>query len=718
MSPAAGRASALVVDPSNSQTLYAGFALGGVWKTTDAGATWAPLMDLAPTSLAASRWAPWPSTRPRPRRSTSAPASPRRTSATRGKASSSRRTAGRRSPRSAAPRSTGSPSAASSSTARPGTSTPRPSTAGSAAGRSATSTSTPPARASTDPTTAGPRSLRSSPARSPISRSTPASPRAASSSASSRRARSGPTTAARPGSPPPASPRRRAASPSPSRPPTRPSSTPVSATAPSPPSTSPRTAATPSPPCPGAPDYCKSQCYYDNAVAVDPNDEKTLYVGGSLCGVWKTSNGTDPAPTWDNVSLEGQGCSNGSNWYNGYAHPDVHAIAFDPSQPGTVFAATDGGVGPEHRRRPDLDPAQHRRRHPPALRALRRPFVAAHRLRRRPGQRHLDARLLLPDLDGPQRRRRRPVRRRPQDPEAGAGLRRLRLRLPHHGRLRRRAQHRLQHRYRRLLLRHARLRRSDGLHRAARRRPQHLGHVLRGHLPRLPDQGRRREVERRQRRSHRRALLDEVPRRALPPARRRALHPRRRPLRARHDLRRQPDGRPLRHHQRRPDLDPRGQAAAPRPLDLRPGDRPPRQQDRLRLHLWLRRRHPRHARPRLPLQRRRPDLGAPRHPRRRPRRQPPRPPRRLRSALRRHRRRRPRHHRRRPDLDDLRRRAPQRPRLRPRLPAPRRRPRRGHLRPERLVADVRPRRALRRPRHADLHRRHRRAPRPPRSPWP
>jgi MYXO-CTERM domain-containing protein len=95
---------------------------------------------------------------------------------------------------------------------------------------------------------------------------------------------------------------------------------------------------------PGAPDYCKSQCYYDNAVAVDPNDDKTVYVGGSLCGVWKTSNGTDPAPTWDNVSLEGQGCSGGNNWFAGYVHPDVHAIAFDPSQPGTVFAATDGGV--------------------------------------------------------------------------------------------------------------------------------------------------------------------------------------------------------------------------------------------------------------------------------------------------------------------------------------------------------------------------------------
>ena len=95
---------------------------------------------------------------------------------------------------------------------------------------------------------------------------------------------------------------------------------------------------------PGAPDYCTGQCYYDNAVAVDPGDAKTLYVGGSLCGVWKTSNGTDPAPTWVNASLQGQDCGGGDNWFVGYVHPDVHAIAFDPSAPATVFAASDGGL--------------------------------------------------------------------------------------------------------------------------------------------------------------------------------------------------------------------------------------------------------------------------------------------------------------------------------------------------------------------------------------
>jgi photosystem II stability/assembly factor-like uncharacterized protein len=38
----AGRVRAIIVDPSAPSTLYAAFAGGGVWKSTDAGATWTP----------------------------------------------------------------------------------------------------------------------------------------------------------------------------------------------------------------------------------------------------------------------------------------------------------------------------------------------------------------------------------------------------------------------------------------------------------------------------------------------------------------------------------------------------------------------------------------------------------------------------------------------------------------------------------------------------
>jgi photosystem II stability/assembly factor-like uncharacterized protein len=40
-----GRVTAIVVDPTNSNVIYAGTAQGGVWKTSDGGATWTPQND-------------------------------------------------------------------------------------------------------------------------------------------------------------------------------------------------------------------------------------------------------------------------------------------------------------------------------------------------------------------------------------------------------------------------------------------------------------------------------------------------------------------------------------------------------------------------------------------------------------------------------------------------------------------------------------------------
>ena len=44
-----GRMLDIAFDPSNSQTIYAGSAGGGLWKTTDAGVTWRPIGDNLPT---------------------------------------------------------------------------------------------------------------------------------------------------------------------------------------------------------------------------------------------------------------------------------------------------------------------------------------------------------------------------------------------------------------------------------------------------------------------------------------------------------------------------------------------------------------------------------------------------------------------------------------------------------------------------------------------
>jgi photosystem II stability/assembly factor-like uncharacterized protein len=44
-----GRVLAMVIDPGNPRTIYAGTADGGVWKTTSAGQSWAPVGDLFPS---------------------------------------------------------------------------------------------------------------------------------------------------------------------------------------------------------------------------------------------------------------------------------------------------------------------------------------------------------------------------------------------------------------------------------------------------------------------------------------------------------------------------------------------------------------------------------------------------------------------------------------------------------------------------------------------
>ncbi|HEV2210504.1 MAG TPA: hypothetical protein VG167_17150, partial [Verrucomicrobiae bacterium] len=47
--PVSGRITALAVDPTNSSVIYLGGAEGGVWKSTDGGTTWIPLTDNQPS---------------------------------------------------------------------------------------------------------------------------------------------------------------------------------------------------------------------------------------------------------------------------------------------------------------------------------------------------------------------------------------------------------------------------------------------------------------------------------------------------------------------------------------------------------------------------------------------------------------------------------------------------------------------------------------------
>jgi hypothetical protein len=55
----AGRVESMAIHPTNSNIMYAAAVEGGVWKTTDGGATWIPTMDNMPslntTSVAISK---------------------------------------------------------------------------------------------------------------------------------------------------------------------------------------------------------------------------------------------------------------------------------------------------------------------------------------------------------------------------------------------------------------------------------------------------------------------------------------------------------------------------------------------------------------------------------------------------------------------------------------------------------------------------------------
>lgn len=49
-----GRVRAIAVDPRDANILYLGAATGGVWKTTDGGASWTPLTDAQPSLVIGS----------------------------------------------------------------------------------------------------------------------------------------------------------------------------------------------------------------------------------------------------------------------------------------------------------------------------------------------------------------------------------------------------------------------------------------------------------------------------------------------------------------------------------------------------------------------------------------------------------------------------------------------------------------------------------------
>ena len=72
-------------------------------------------------------------------------------------------------------------------------------------------------------------------------------------------------------------------------------------------------------------EFCSNQCWYDLVISVDPTDPNVVYVGG--VGLYRSTDG---------------GATFG--YIGGPTHPDQHALAFDPRNPATIFVGNDGGV--------------------------------------------------------------------------------------------------------------------------------------------------------------------------------------------------------------------------------------------------------------------------------------------------------------------------------------------------------------------------------------
>lgn len=80
-------------------------------------------------------------------------------------------------------------------------------------------------------------------------------------------------------------------------------------------------------------DLTRGQAWYDLTIAVDPNNENVIYVGG--VDLFKSS---DAGNTWQQIA----------HWYGGFGFQEVHAdqhwILFHPFSSNTIYFGNDGGI--------------------------------------------------------------------------------------------------------------------------------------------------------------------------------------------------------------------------------------------------------------------------------------------------------------------------------------------------------------------------------------
>jgi hypothetical protein len=92
--------------------------------------------------------------------------------------------------------------------------------------------------------------------------------------------------------------------------------------------------------------YCSAQCWYDNVVYSPPGQPNTVFLGGMF--------DYDEARTGETAGRAVLRSVDGGATFNDFStdagtppyllHPDVHAIAASPSNPGIAFIGTDGGL--------------------------------------------------------------------------------------------------------------------------------------------------------------------------------------------------------------------------------------------------------------------------------------------------------------------------------------------------------------------------------------
>jgi len=88
------------------------------------------------------------------------------------------------------------------------------------------------------------------------------------------------------------------------------------------------------------------QGFYDNTIAVYPNDPGKILVGGVTMYQWRQSS-VDPAPIqgeWRVIATTNEFFGNGArNFF--YVHADKHYFIFHPQNPNKLYIGSDGGVG-------------------------------------------------------------------------------------------------------------------------------------------------------------------------------------------------------------------------------------------------------------------------------------------------------------------------------------------------------------------------------------